>query len=554
MESSDYETTASRLKADDAAIDAEKAQVQPESDKQDEPKQDEPERAMTGFRWFAFVVSTLTAIFVYALDNTIVANIIPVIVNDLNGIEKLPWLSVGFMIGGLAIILPVGKLYATYNPKWVYIVSFIIFLAASALCGAAPTIEAEIVGRVLAGAGGNGIYYGLLALLSMHTTSKERPQYLSYTGLVWGLGTVLGPVVGGGFALWNWRWGFYINLLFGAILLPAYLLVIPSTPVLPDKTQWQKLAMLDWVGALLSIGAMVTLVIGINFGGVDWAWNSGASIALFVVSGVLWIAFGAQQSLCVLTTKEKRLFPVHLLSQKMPVLLFVACASVAAVAYTSVYYIPLYFQFSQGDSAIYTAVRLLPYICVLITAMPLSGWYLSRYGWYKPLYIGGSLVALVTSALMAHYVDRETPVGIFYIIELFLGGSTGAYTQSSFAVVQAVLPPDEAGNGLALMLISQLGGMTLALSISGAVFINTAVNNLESALELPRLQITQLVAGASNNLLESLSPAMRDLTLDTIVASWQKAFIIVYVGAAASFVVSLFFRHGKANIVAVGGL
>lgn len=96
--------------------------------------------------------------------------------------------------------------------------------------------------------------------------------------------------------------------------------------------------------------------------------------------------------------------------------------------------------------------------------------------------------------------------------------------------------------------------MTLALSISGAVFVNTAVNNLESALELPRLQITQLVAGASNNLLERLSPAMRDLTLDIIVASWQKAFIIVYVGAAASFVVSLFFRNGKANVVAAGGL
>jgi MFS family permease len=211
---------------------------------------------------------------------------------------------------------------------------------------------------------------------------------------------VLGPVVGGGFALWNWRWGFYINLLFGAILLPAYLLVIPSTAPMPDKTQWQKIAMLDWAGILLSVCAMVTLVIAINFGGIDWAWDSGASIALFVVSGVLWIAFGVQQSLCVWTSKEKRLFPVSLLRQKMPVLLFVACASVACVAYTSVYYIPLYFQFTRGDSAIYTAVRLLPYICVLITAMPLSGWYLSHYGWYKPLYIGGSLVALVTSALM----------------------------------------------------------------------------------------------------------------------------------------------------------
>jgi MFS family permease len=85
------------------------------------------------------------------------------------------------MIGGMATVLPFGKLYAIYDSKWVYIISTIVFLAASALCGAAPNMEAEIIGRVFAGAGGNGMYYGLLALLSIHTTSRERPQYLSYT-------------------------------------------------------------------------------------------------------------------------------------------------------------------------------------------------------------------------------------------------------------------------------------------------------------------------------------------------------------------------------------
>lgn len=85
------------------------------------------------------------------------------------------------MIGGMATVLPFGKLYAIYDSKWVYISSTVVFLAASALCGAAPTMDAEIVGRVFAGAGGNGMYFGMLALLSIHTTPRERPQYLSYT-------------------------------------------------------------------------------------------------------------------------------------------------------------------------------------------------------------------------------------------------------------------------------------------------------------------------------------------------------------------------------------
>ena len=115
------------------------------------------------------------------------------------------------MIGGLAMIMPYGKLYNLFDAKWVYIASVILFLAASALCGGAPTMNAEIVGRVFAGAGGNGMYLGLLTLISVNTTDKERPAWLSLSGLVWGVGTVLGPVVGGGFELYTWRWAFYIN-------------------------------------------------------------------------------------------------------------------------------------------------------------------------------------------------------------------------------------------------------------------------------------------------------------------------------------------------------
>jgi MFS family permease len=85
------------------------------------------------------------------------------------------------MIGGMATVLPYGRLYTIYDSKWVYITSTVVFLAASALCGAAPTMDAEIIGRVFAGAGGNGMYYGLMALLSIHTTPKERPRYLALT-------------------------------------------------------------------------------------------------------------------------------------------------------------------------------------------------------------------------------------------------------------------------------------------------------------------------------------------------------------------------------------
>jgi MFS family permease len=214
------------------------------------------------------------------------------------------------------------------------------------------------------------------------------------------MGTVLGPVVGGGFEIVDWRWGFYINLLLGAILLPTYIFVVPSTDLSGGVSAAKRAKTFDYVGAVLSIGAFVSIIMAINFGGNIYAWDSAQIVALFVVSGALWIAFGVQQNFTLLTSSQKRLFPVHLLKNREIILLFIACAAAGAEAYVTVYYIPIYFQFTRGDSAIMAAVRLLPFIFLLITAIPASGYLMTKWGYYKPWYLAGGIIALVGSVLM----------------------------------------------------------------------------------------------------------------------------------------------------------
>ncbi|GKZ23575.1 hypothetical protein AbraIFM66951_009848 [Aspergillus brasiliensis] len=480
------------------------------------------ERQIHGFRWFLFLPSTLTGSFIYALDNTIVANIAPAIVNHFDSVENLPWLSVGFMIGGVAMVLIYGKLYALFDSKWLYIVSTIIFVAASALCGAAPTMNAEIVGRVFAGAGGNGMYFGILALLSTNTTNRERPQYLSLTGLVWGLGTVLGPIVGGGFERYTWRWAFYINLLFGAILIPTYIFVILSRDPMPGVSWRQKLSDFDWVGSLLNVASFTTLVMAINFGGTLYAWSSGPIISLFIVSGALWALLLIQQGLVFATSFHSRLLPMHLFKQKEPTLLFIACAAVGVVTYPSVYYIPIYFQFTRGDDAIRSAVRLLPLIFLLIVAIQSNGIMMTRLGYYKPWYLIGSISALVPAIILSTVVSTHTRPSILYGLEVVLGLGAGSYTQAAFGVIQAVTTPSEAADGLALMLLAQLTGMTLGLSTTGAVFVNVAQNGLFKLLHnLPRDQVSQIVSGTSSGLLKRLPKKVREQALDIIVHAWH---------------------------------
>lgn len=337
---------------------------------------------------------------IYSLDNTITADLVPAIVNDFDSVPLLPWLSVGFMVGAMVSLLPVGKLYSKYNAKWVYIINVVVFLASSALCGAAPNMNAIIVGRVFLGLSGAGMYGGVLTLVSAYTDDHERPGYLSLIGFVWGIGTVLGPVVGGAFATVDWRWSFYINLIIGGVFIPVYLFLLPPFDPLPNVSMLGRLEKYDFLGVALYTGFILSLIMAINFGGAVYAWDSGSEIALFVVSGVLFIAFAIQQRFAWFTTSAERIFPVKMLRSLEANLLFVCAACSNAAGYIPIFYIPVYFQFSRGDSALDAAVRLLPLIIVLSFTIVANGFLMGKLGYYFPWYFLGSALALAGNVLL----------------------------------------------------------------------------------------------------------------------------------------------------------
>ena len=211
---------------------------------------------------------------------------------------------------------------------------------------------------------------------------------------------MLGPVVGGAFEKYNWRWAFSINLLIGALFAPVYLFILPSFDPSPNTPLRKRASQLDILGALLSIGALICIIMAINFGGTLYAWNSGQVIALFVVSGVLFIAFGIQQKMTLLTSTTARMFPVHFFKNKEALLLFVLAASCNACAFIAIYYIPVYFQFTRGDDALDSAVRLLPLIFLLSSTILANGFLMSKFGYYQPWYVGGSVLAIVASVCL----------------------------------------------------------------------------------------------------------------------------------------------------------
>ncbi|TGO10818.1 hypothetical protein BTUL_0125g00320 [Botrytis tulipae] len=530
-------------------IDQEKAQVK---QTEDAP----PVRDITGWRWALVVAAILSSSFLFALDNTIVAVVQADIVVTFNDVSKLSWLSVGFLIGSASTNLVWGKIFGQFNAKWTYIISIVIFEAGSALCGGAPNMSALIVGRALCGFGGSGAYVGVMTLLAASTTIHERPLYIGGTGLTWGLGTVIGPIIGGAFtdSSAGWRWAFYINLCIGAACAPVYLFLIPNYDPRPGVPLLHRAKEVDYLGSILIIGAFVSGVMAVSFGGVTYPWNSGKIIGLFVCSGILFIIFGIQQVFTIFTTTSRRIFPIEFLKSRTMLILFAMTSAGGTAIFIPIYMIPIFFQFTRNDSALEAGVRLLPFIILMIFAIISNGAILSAYGYYMPWYTVGGVFVLIGGALMFADVTPETSIAKIYGFTILIGFGVGLFAQASFSVAQAVVAEELVSSAVGFITCAQVGGVTIALAIANSVFLNGSQEKIQAILpDLPAAEIQQAIAGAGSEFVKNLTEIQQKEVIQAIVESMSKTYAMIITAGALTVVLSLLMKREKLFMSAAMG-
>ncbi|EGX95954.1 efflux pump antibiotic resistance protein, putative [Cordyceps militaris CM01] len=504
-------------------------------------------RPVHGAKWVLVVVSLLASFLLYALDTTIVATIQPAIVDAFGHVDLVPWLGVSFALASAASTLIWSKSFGLFSAKRLFLGATALFMGASALCGGAPTITAFIVGRALAGVGGTGMYMGLLTLLSVNTSDAERPRYLSLTGFWWGIGTVLGPVVGGAFAqsAATWRWAFYLNPCIGGVVAPIYLLVLPNYQPMPGVSLRARLAKLDYVGALLSSSLFLCIMMAMNFGGVLWPWHDGRSIALFILSSVLFAAFCVQQCFCLLTSPSDRVFPMHFFRNFELVILFITMMFAAFGTFITIYYLPLYFQFTRGATALQTSVHILPYILCLSASVLINGDFMAKFGYYYPWYTFGSALQLIGGALL-FTADEQTSNAKIYGYTILLGVGVGCYCQAGFPIAQMKVAASDIAYSVGFMTVSQMLGIALGTGISGAVFVNKAHQGLQHLFPNAFAEeISSAVAGVGSDLINKASKEVAAAAIHVIALAIQDAFIPVFVTGAVSFLCSLAMKKEK---------
>ena len=207
--------------------------------------------------------------------------------------------------------------------------------------------------------------------------------------------------MGGGFELVTWRWAFWINLILGGIWGPIYFFLLPPFDPQAGTPIKQRAAKFDYLGMVLSIAGFVCFIMAMSFGGAVYPWNSGAIITLFVIGILVWIVFFVTQGISLFTDEQNRMFPMHFFRNKEALLVFLTMGVGACASFVPIYYIPVYFQFTRGDGALQSAVRMLPDIFCLSGFILLNGALMSKFGYYKPWYVGGFALGLVGTALMS---------------------------------------------------------------------------------------------------------------------------------------------------------
>lgn len=277
------------------------------------------------------------------------------------------------------------------------------------LCGAAPNMTALIVGRVIGGVGGSGVYAGGLTYISVTTNKHERPLYLAGIIVVWGVGSVLGPIIGGAFAASSatWRWAFYINLVVAGVLAPAFYFCLPNVNPM-DLPITKKLRTQDWIGITIFCAGSTCFTMAITFGGVVFPYNSGSEIALWVMTGVLLIVFVLVTIFHPGVSAENKLYPAHFVKRmELNILqyqLFLASGSMMI----TVYYTPLLFQFTRGDGPLKAGVRILPLIFMIVFFAIFNGALMPKLGYHMPWYVFGNAMILIGSSLMCKYMFAQT--------------------------------------------------------------------------------------------------------------------------------------------------